>query len=363
MSAWRVVTTRVVRSWTSAPEHGIRVTSPESGPVVVAVDAMGGDAAPEVPVAGALAAAREGVGILLVGDADTLEGILATHGDVPANVEVVHASDRIHSAEDAVRAVRTKPDASMVVACRLVQEGRAEAVVSAGNTGAMLAASTLILRRLPGVIRPGLAVPMPSIAGPIVMIDGGANVECRPEYLQQFAVMGRVLARDIMGIEDPTVGILTIGEEAGKGTELVQQAYALLEGSPGFVGNIEGRDIPRGTARVIVTDGFTGNVALKLYEGTAGMIFHEIRRGLGSSLRGKAAGALGMPVFAGLRRNIDPEAYGGAYLLGVRGMTVIGHGNSGIRGMTNGILRAARGVTEDVTGQIEVALRGGTRNR
>jgi hypothetical protein len=164
------------------------------------------------------------------------------------------------------------------------------------------------------------------------------------------------LDHHLLGIDDPTVGILTIGEEAGKGTDLVQEAYALLEGTPGFVGNIEGRDIPRGTARIIVTDGFTGNVALKLYEGTAAMIFHEIRRGLTSSLRGKIAGALGMPVFKDLRKHIDPEEYGGAYLLGVRGISVIGHGNSGTRGMTNGILRAARGVTEDVTGHIEAGL-------
>ena len=252
--------------------------------------------------------------------------------------------------------MRSKPDASMVVACRQVHEGRAGAVVSAGHTGAMLAASTLILRRLPGVIRPGLAVPMPSIAGPIVMIDGGANAECRPEYLAQFAVMGRVLGRDILGIDDPTVGILTIGEEAGKGTELVQEAYALLDGTPGFIGNIEGRDIPKGTARIIVTDGFTGNVALKLYEGTAAMIFHEIKRGLTSSFRGKVAGALGMSVFKDLRKNIDPEEYGSAYLLGVRGISMIGHGNTGTRGMANGILRAAQGVREDVTGHIQAGL-------
>jgi phosphate acyltransferase len=324
--------------------------------VVVAVDAMGGDKAPQVPVAGAVAAARQGVGVLLVGDRPMLESALEQHGEVPPGVEIIHAADRILSAEDGVKAVRAKPDASMVVACRQVSEGRAGAVVSAGHTGAMLAASTLILRRLPGVIRPGLAVPMPSIAGPVVMIDGGANVECRPEYLAQFAVMGRVLGREVLGIDDPTVGILTIGEEAGKGTDLVQEAYALLDGTPGFVGNIEGRDIPRGTARVIVTDGFSGNVALKLYEGTAAMIFHEIRRGFTSSLRGKLAGALGMPVFKELRRHIDPEEYGGAYLLGVKGISVIGHGNSGTRGMTNGILRAARGVTEDVTTKIGAGL-------
>ena len=322
---------------------------------------MGGDKAPQVPVSGAVAAAKEGIGVLLVGDQAVLERELATHGDIPSGIEIVHAPDRILSAEDGVKAVRTKPEASMVVACKQVAEGRASAVVSAGHTGAMLAASTLLLRRLPGVIRPGLAVPMPSVLGPIVLIDGGANVECKPEYLAQFAVMGRVLAREIMGIDDPSVGILTIGEEAGKGTELVQEAYALLDGTPGFIGNIEGRDVPKGTARVIVTDGFTGNVALKLYEGAAGMLFSEIRRGLVSSTRGKIAGKLAMPSFQDLRKKVDPEEYGGAYLLGVRGMSVIGHGNSGVRGMTNGIRTAARGVAAGVTAHIEAGLEAPTR--
>ena len=322
---------------------------------------MGGDKAPQVPVSGAVAAAKEGIGVLLVGDQTVLERELATHGDVPAGIEIVHAADRILSTDDGVKAVRTKSDASMVVACKQVAEGRASAVVSAGHTGAMLAASTLLLRRLPGVIRPGLAVPMPSVLGPVVLIDGGANVECKPEYLAQFAVMGRVLAPEIMGIDDPTVGIHTNGEEAGKGTELVQEAYALLEGTPGFIGNIEGRDVPKGTARVIVTDGFTGNVALKLYEGAAGMLFSEIRRGLMSSTRGKIAGKLAMPSFQDLRKKVDPEEYGGAYLLGVRGMSVIGHGNSGVRGMTNGIRTAARGVAGDVTGHIEAGLEANAR--
>ena len=324
--------------------------------VVVAVDAMGGDNAPLIPVAGAVEAARQGVGILLVGDSDLIGRALEQHGDLPPGIEIVHAADRIHSAEDGVKSVRSKPDASIVVACRQVHEGRAGAVISAGHTGAMLAASTLVLRRLPGVIRPGLAVPLPSTAGPVLMLDGGANAECKPEYLAQFAVMGRVLGRDIMGIADPTVGLLTIGEEAGKGTELVQQAYALLDGTPGFIGNIEGRDIPRGTARIIVTDGFTGNVALKLYEGTAAMLLHEIKRGLTSNLRGRAAGALAMPVFTSLRKQMDPEEYGSAYLLGVRGISMIGHGNTGTRGMLTGILRAAQAVREDVTGHIAAGL-------
>lgn len=323
---------------------------------VVALDAMGGDRAPSEPVAGAVLAARDGIGVLLVGDAAVLGAQLELHADVPAGIEIVHAPDRILSEDDGVRAVRAKPDSSLVVACRQVSEGRAGAVVSAGHTGAMLAASTLLLKRLPGVLRPGLAVPLPSMAGPIVLIDAGANTECRPEFLAQFAVMGRLLARDVMGITDPTVGILSIGEEAGKGTELVQQAYALLEGTPGFIGNIEGRDIPRGTARVIVTDGFTGNVALKVYEGSGAMIFQELRAALGSTLRGRLAGAMAMPSFRRLRRHLDPDEYGGAYLLGVRGLSVIAHGNAGALGIASGIRLAARGVEQGIVGHIEAGL-------
>lgn len=327
---------------------------------VVALDAMGGDRAPREPVAGAVLAARDGIGVLLVGDAAVLEAELASHADVPAGIDIVHAPDRVLSGDDGVRAVRAKPDSSLVVACRQVSEGRAGAVVSAGHTGAMLAASTLLLKRLPGVLRPGLAVPLPSMAGPIVLIDAGANTECRPEFLAQFAVMGRLLARDVMGIAEPTVGILSIGEEAGKGTELVQQAYAVLEGTPGFIGNVEGRDIPKGTARVIVTDGFTGNVALKVYEGSGAMLFQEVRDALGSTLRGRLAGALGMPSFRRLRRRLDPDEYGGAYLLGVRGLAVIGHGNSGALGIASGIRLAARGVEQGIVGHIEAGLGAGT---
>ncbi|MCU0306166.1 MAG: phosphate acyltransferase PlsX [Thermoleophilia bacterium] len=326
--------------------------------VVVALDAMGGDHAPREPVAGAIAAARTGVRVLLVGDEALMGPELDRAGGPPPGLEVVHAPERIRSEEDGARAVRAKPDASLVMSCRLVAEGRAHAAMSSGHTGAMMAAATLHMRRVPGVLRPGLAVVLPSMAGPMVLLDAGANAECRPEHLAQFALMGRLLAEDVLGIPAPSVGVLSIGEEAGKGTELVQQAYALLEGTPGFVGNVEGRDIPMGTARVVVTDGFTGNVALKLYEGAGAMIFNKVRTTLTSSVRGRMGGLIARPALRSLKRFADPEEYGGAYLLGVRGLAVIGHGNFGERGIANALSLAARGVREGLIGQVEAGLRG-----
>ncbi len=333
------------------------VTGPRRDRVVVALDGMGGDRAPAEPVRGALAAAGPELGVLLVGDEDVLRAELARQGAPdPPGVDVVHAAERIEAGEEGARAVRAKPDASLVRACRLVAEGRAQAAVSTGHTGAMLAASTLVLRRVPGVLRPGLGVVLPSSAGPLLLIDAGANAEARPEHLAQFALMGRLFAQEVLEVPAPRVGLLSIGEEAGKGTELVLAAFAALEGTPGFVGNVEGRDIPRGSVDVVVTDGFTGNVALKLAEGVAEMVVSEIRAGLTSSVRGKVAGALARPSLRGLARRIDPEEYGGAYLLGVRGLSVIGHGNASGRGIANALRMAARGVRGGLVGRLEAGL-------
>jgi phosphate acyltransferase len=274
------------------------------------------------------------------------------------HVEVVHAPERIGSDEEGARAVRAKPDASLVRACRLVADGRARAAVSTGHTGAMMAASTLILRRVPGVLRPGLAVVLPTSAGPLVLIDAGANAEARPEHLAQFALMGRLFAVDVLGVAEPRVGLLSIGEEAGKGSDLVLAAFAALEGTPGFVGNVEGRDIPRGAVDVVVTDGFTGNVALKVAEGIAAMVVGEVRRALMASARGRVAGALGRPSLRGVVERIDPEEYGGAYLLGVRGLAVIGHGNASGHGIANALRMAARGVREGLVAQLEAGVGG-----
>jgi glycerol-3-phosphate acyltransferase PlsX len=327
------------------------------GAVVVALDGMGGDRAPVEPVRGALTAAGPHLRVLLVGDEALLRGEIAAQEALePPHIEVVHAPERIGAEEEGARAVRAKPDASLVRACRLVADGRAQAVVSTGHTGAMLAASTLVLRRVPGVLRPGLAVVLPSSAGPVVLIDAGANAEARPEHLAQFALMGRLFALDVLGISAPRVGLLSIGEEAGRGSDLVLAAFAALEGSPGFVGNVEGRDIPRGTADVVVTDGFTGNVALKLAEGVAAMVLGEIRGALTASRRGRLAGALARPSLRRLARRIDPDEYGGAYLLGVRGLSVIGHGNAGGRGIANALRMAARGVREGLVAQLEAGV-------
>ena len=327
-----------------------------SGQVTVALDGMGGDRAPAEPVRGAIAAAADGVRVLVVGDRARLESELDRQGGAPEGVEVVHAPDKVGSDEDGAKAVRAKPESSLVVACKLVADGSAQAVMSAGNTGATLAAATLHIRRLPGVIRPGIAVVLPSAVGPVVLIDAGANAESRPEYLQQFAVMGRLLARDVLLIAEPRVGLLSIGEEEGKGTEMVQETYERLVGTEGFVGNCEGRDIPRGTVDVVVTDGFTGNVALKLYEAAGAVMFREVRDALRSSVRGRAGGLLARSAIKRLRVKFDADEYGGAYLLGVRGLVVIGHGNAGGYAIANAIRMGARGVRQDLTGRVEAGL-------
>jgi phosphate acyltransferase len=319
--------------------------------VSVALDGMGGDRAPVETVRGALLAAVPGAGIrvLLVGDEEILRAELARQGaGADAPIEVVHAPEVIASDEDGARAVRAKPDSSLVRACTLVAEGRAGAFMSAGNTGAVMAAATLHLRRVTGVLRPGIGVVVPTATGPLVLIDAGANADSRPEYLPQFALMGRLLAQDVLGIAEPTVGLLSIGEEARKGNELVQEAFAVLDGTPGFVGNVEGRDIPRGTTDVVVTDGFTGNVALKLYESAAGMIFGEVRAALTSSWSARVGAFLAKPSLRALRDRIDPDTYGGAYLLGLRGLAVIAHGSSGRTAIANAIRLAARGAEHRV---------------
>ena len=331
-----------------------------NGQVTVALDGMGGDRAPAEPVRGAILAARDGVRVLIVGDRAAIDAEVARQGGAPPGVEVVHAADVVGSDEDGAKAVRAKPESSLVVACKLVAAGTAQAVMSAGNTGAMLAAATLHIRRLPGVIRPGIAVVLPSAAGPVVLIDAGANADTRPEYLQQFAVMGRLLSRDVLLVHSPRVGLLSIGEEEGKGNELVQETYELLTGTEGFVGNCEGRDIPQGNVDVVVTDGFTGNVALKLYEAAGAVMFREIRDALRSSVRGRMGGMLAKPGLKRLRVKFDADEYGGAYLLGVRGLVVIGHGNASGYAIANAIRMGARGIRQDLIGRVEAGLAPGS---
>jgi phosphate acyltransferase len=314
----------------------------------VAVDAMGGDRAPEEVVAGALEAAGDGIEPILLGPVG-----LETGG-----LELVPTTHVIGMDEKPAEAVRGKPDSSLVAACRAVGEGNADAVVSAGNTGAMLAACFLELRRLPGVARPAIAVVIPAKRGPSVLIDAGANADARPEHLLQFAHMGSVFAEDVLEVSDPQVRLLSIGEEPEKGNQLTLEAHALLAGADGlrFAGNTESRDLLLGTADVVVCDGFTGNVVLKLMEGTIKTVLEELREEIVASRRGRVGGLLVRPAARGLRQRLDPETYGGAYLLGLRGLAVIAHGNSSRRAIANAIRLAARGVEHDVVGKLAQRL-------
>jgi glycerol-3-phosphate acyltransferase PlsX len=309
----------------------------------VAVDAMGGDRGPDEIVAGALAAASAEIVPILVGPNG-----LETQG-----LELVEAPDVIAMDEKPAEAVRGKPNSSLVVACRLVGARKADAVISAGNTGAMLAACLLELRRIPGVRRPAIAVTIPARRRPSVLLDSGANADARPEDLVQFAHMGVVFAKEILGVANPEVRLLSIGEEAEKGNQLTLEAHRLLAaGDLNFRGNTEGRDLLVGAADVVVTDGFTGNVTLKLLEGTIESLLEAFREEVTATPRGKLGGLLIRPAARRLRERLDPDTYGGAYLLGLRGLAVIAHGNSSRRAIANAIRLAARGVEHDVVGRL-----------
>jgi glycerol-3-phosphate acyltransferase PlsX len=313
----------------------------------VAVDALGGDKAPTEVVLGALDASADGIEVTLYGPAG-----LDTHG-----LPLVVAPDRIEMADKPAEAVRAKPDSSLVAAVRAVGAGEADAVVSAGNTGAMLAAGMLHLRRIPGVMRPAIAVPIPAREGVSVLLDAGANADARAEHLLQFGHMGSIFSEELLGVVSPKVQLLSIGEEDEKGNALTLDAHALLRGSGlNFHGNLESRELLRGDADVVVTDGFTGNVALKLLEGTIKDLLDALRSEIGSTTTGKLGGLLIRPAARRLRTRFDPDTYGGAYLLGLRGLAVIAHGSSGRRAVANAIRLAARGVDHRVVDRLAERL-------
>jgi glycerol-3-phosphate acyltransferase PlsX len=313
----------------------------------VAVDALGGDNAPAEVILGALDAAADGIGVTLYGPPG-----LDTHG-----LPLVEAPDRIEMADKPADAVRAKPDSSLVAAVRAVGVGDADAVVSAGNTGAMLAAGFLHLRRIPGVMRPAIAVPIPARNGVSVLLDAGANADARAEHLLQFGHMGSIFCQELLGVANPQVRLLSIGEEDEKGNALTLDAHALLRGSGlNFRGNLESRELLRGEADVVVTDGFTGNVALKLLEGTIKDLLDALRTEIGSTTTGKLGGLLIRPAARRLRTRFDPDTYGGAYLLGLRGLAVIAHGSSGRRAVANAIRLAARGVDHRVVDRLAERL-------
>jgi len=313
----------------------------------IAVDAMGSDRGPAEIVAGALEAASDTIVPVIFGAAG-----LETHG-----LALHEAPDVIEMDEKPSDAVRSKPNSSLVAAVRAVAEGAADAVVSAGNTGAMLAAGLIELRRIPGVMRPAIGVPIPSRRGPSLLIDAGANADARAEHLLQFATMGAVFAEQILGISSPEVRLLSIGEEREKGNQLTLEAHELLAASDlNFAGNAEGRDLLEGAADVLVTDGFTGNVALKTVEGTILTLLESIREEITATARGKLGGLLIRPAARRVRRRFDPDTYGGAYLLGLRGLAVIAHGNSSSTAIANAIRLAARGVERDVVHALATRL-------
>ena len=309
---------------------------------------MGGDRAPEEIVAGALEAASDAIAPVLFGPRG-----LETHG-----LELVEAQDVIAMHEKPVEAVRAKPDSSLVAACRSVGEGNTAAVVSAGNTGAMLAASLFEIRRLKEVDRPAIAAVIPSRTGPTVLLDSGANADARPEHLVQFAQMGAIFVEEVLELT-PDVRLLSIGEEPEKGSQLVLEAHELLRQSGlHFGGNTESRALLQGGAgNVIVTDGFTGNVCLKLLEGTISSLLDALRDEITATKRGKLGGLLIRPAARGLRTRLDPDTYGGAHLLGLRGVVVIAHGNSSRRAIANAIRMAARGVEHRIVDRLSERLR------
>jgi len=330
--------------------------------VTIAVDAMGGDNAPRVEVEGAIEAARAyNVKIVLVGRDQVIRAELDRQGNwrtLP--IEVVHASEVITMDDSAAKAVRSNRDCSIRVASRLVRDGHADGVISAGNTGAVMAAAKMTQGMLPGVKRPALGTALPSMAGPArptVVLDVGANVDPTPRMLAQFAIMGAIYSKSIFQIPNPRVGLLSIGEEDHKGNELTRAAAPLVRDLPvNFIGNVEGRDIYNGRVDVVVCDGFTGNVLLKVSEGVADLLKHMLKESLTSRLSGKIGAWLAREGFRDLKKRADYSEYGGAPLLGVRGVCLICHGSSNANAIKNAIRVAAEYVNANLNTAIESEL-------
>ena len=327
--------------------------------LTIAVDAMGGDHAPKSEVEGAVLAARTlGVKVILVGRKELVQQELKKHdayGELP--IEVEHANDVI-TMEDATQVVRTKKDSSLRIASRLVRDGKAQGLVSAGNTGAVMAMAKIVQGVVPGVTRPALAAVFPTIKGsPAIMVDVGANVDCSPSMLAQFAVMGEIYSRIILRRPKPRVGILSIGEEDHKGNDLTRAAKELIKGlNLNFLGNVEGRDLFGGNVDVIVCDGFIGNVALKVSEGLGDMVKVLLRESLESTLAGKIGYAISRTAFSEFKKRLDYSEYGGAPLLGVRGVCIISHGRANANAIKNAIRVAAEFSEGKINQRIEEEL-------
>jgi len=330
--------------------------------LTIAVDAMGGDHAPKSEVEGAIRAAEElGVRVILVGVERVIRSELAQHPQSTSlPIEVHHASEFITMEDSAAKAVRTKKDSSIRIAARLVRDGAADGMVSAGNTGAVMATAKIVLGVIRGVTRPALASALPSAKGsPVVLLDVGANVDCKPEMLAQFAVMGEIYSRIIFHNSNPRVGLLSIGEEEHKGNDLTKAAMPLIKSLPiNFIGNVEGRDIFSGMADVVVCDGFIGNVALKVSEGLVDMIRDMLKKDLGATVTRKLGYVLSREAYSDFRKRVDYSEFGGAPLLGVKGVSIICHGISNANAVKNAIRVAAEFAQGRVNEKIEEELDG-----
>ena len=325
----------------------------------IAVDAMGGDNAPKVVVQGAIKASVElGINIILVGDSEAISVELGGKGR-RGLVSIHHCQEAVLMDESPLKAVRNKKDSSIRVAFDLLKNGKVDAVVSAGNSGAIMAAAILILGKVEGIERPALACVIPGPAGEVILIDVGGNVDCRPAHLLQFGIMANAFATSCLGMQRPRIGILNIGEEAGKGNEQVRMAYELLKNSPlNFIGNVEGREIFSGLAQIVVCDGFIGNVALKLSEGLGASVSSRLEKSMRSSMTGKALALLGHSFFKGFQKTLDYAEYGGAPILGIKGVGIVCHGNSSAMAIKNAIKMAVAYVENDVEGRLSEQIAG-----
>lgn len=322
----------------------------------IAIDAMGGDYAPEEIVKGAIIAAKEyNVSLNLVGKVDEIEPEIKKYNVEGLDIIVTPASEVIGMEESPGTAIRKKKDASIIVAVNSVAKGESQALVAAGSTGAAMAASLFGLGRLPGIDRPAIAVLLPTTDRPAVMVDAGANASCEPNMLYQFAVMGSIFSSSVLGVHEPRVGILNIGGESGKGNPLVQSSYKLLAQNQdhiNFIGNVEGRELFMGECDVVVCDGFVGNVTLKVAEGVAKMIINLLKAELNASWIAKLGAFLAKPAFLKLKKKTDYEEYGGALLIGINGICVIAHGSSKANAIKNAIRVAKESVEKDINGKI-----------
>jgi glycerol-3-phosphate acyltransferase PlsX len=329
-------------------------------PTVIAVDAMGSDRAPKPEVEGALQAARQyGLGVILVGREPQVRAELEHHRQASRlPIQIVHASEVVTMEDKAAQALRGKRDSSLRVGVRLVRDGRAAGLVTAGNTGAAMAIAKTTLGVLPGVDRPALAAVFPTAKGTAaILVDVGANVDCKPHNLEQFAVMGEIYFRRIFGTQRPRVGLLSIGEEESKGNELTRQAYQLLKQLPlNFIGNVEGRDLYNGNADVIVCDGFVGNVALKISEGVVELVREALKRSLRATITRQVGFLLSRQAFVEFKKHVDYAEYGGAPLLGLKGVCIVSHGSSNANAIKNAIRVASEVAEGQINDRIEQEL-------